>query len=881
MTISASQKLDELRTAPEAAWLWDAARGRVVWANAAGVSAFECQSLFDLIDRPFDQREEGVARVSELAGRLKSGDSKQVELAFPSIGRAAPFKCVARLHPLADGRAGVLVVEGEVVEAKVEPAPEPAAYSAYDFLPVPVAVIAQDGAVLHMNGLATSLVSGASSSSFRSLIAEPARAALLLHRLQDTELVSSVERVNGRLGLRDVKLTLQRIPSPLGQAYAILTLDDVTERRLIAKDMPTPAVPSAAAPIQNTANIRIVSSQEATSPINVLPLPATKNEIREERKEERAAAFVEIGKQLNATISVQKASPAKEKTLHVPQAIRTGLDKSSEALLIVKDGRTQFANSKLAAMFGVAADDIVADTTLAQLVAASDAGGTLSYRGKTYDLEARQVPWMSGPATQYVFNARSEKTPTVAGASGYVISFASKKQAAADATPATVPQNAPEPQPHHRLDPVVRRSAVIIPYPDVPIMPLPRPEAKTEPGPAPEPSRIGVGHDAPLGGVGYLLTQPEAGYLTTLSPQDMLRLVDVAADGVFIITAEGRVLDHSLGAHLTFAPKPTQVQDFLTPESRRVLRERLSGFDDADAATRVEGLELLAATQNGGQMPVFATLCLISEKAKDQRFALVLRDISTWRALEEKLDMANTHAAETKQTNTDFLAQVNHELRTPLNAIIGFSEVMQQERFGPLGNAQYQTYVKDIRESGVYLLSIVNDLLELSRVESGKLELNFTAVDLTEVANHAIRMLSEDARKGQVRLRADIQGSLPSVVADLRAMRQIVMNLVSNAVKYTNAGGEVVVSAALGAQGEMVFTVADTGVGMSADQVHVAMEPFGRIRTEGREVKGTGLGLPLTQALIKANRAQFQLHSEAGKGTHASITFPTTRVLAD
>jgi signal transduction histidine kinase len=295
----------------------------------------------------------------------------------------------------------------------------------------------------------------------------------------------------------------------------------------------------------------------------------------------------------------------------------------------------------------------------------------------------------------------------------------------------------------------------------------------------------------------------------------------------------------------------------------------------------VEGLELISVTEDGQQLPVFATLCLISTRDADRRFALVMRDISTWRALEEKLEVASTQAAETKQTNTDFLAQVNHELRTPLNAIIGFSEVMQQERFGPLGNTQYQTYVKDIHESGAYLLSIVNDLLELSRVESGKLELNFTAVDLDEVASHAIRMLSEDAAKGKVTLHKDVQPGLPNVVADLRAMRQIVMNLVSNAVKYTDGGGKVVVSAALNPQGEMVFTVADTGVGMSADQVHVALEPFGRIRTAGREVKGTGLGLPLTQALIKANRAQFTLHSETGKGTRATITFPTTRVLAD
>jgi signal transduction histidine kinase len=869
MTISASQKLDELRTSTHAAWLWDAARGRVVWANAAGVSAFECQSLFDLIDRPFDQREEGVARVSELVGQLKSGDSKQVELAFPSIGRSQPFNCVARLHPLADGRAGVLVVEGEVVEAKVEAkveaAPEPAAYSAYDFLPVPVGVIAQDGAVLHMNGLATNLVSDAAAPNFRSLIVEPARAALLLHRLQDTELVSSVERVNGRLGLRDVKLTLQRIPSPQGQAYAILTFDDVTERRLIAKDMPAPAAPSAAAPIQNTANIRIVSNNDADGDFHVeaMPLPA--------RKEERATAFAEIGRQLNASISAPKA-PSKEKAVHVPQAIRTTLDKSNEALLIVQEGRAQFANASLAELLGASADEIINDASLVQLVTAVDAGGTLSYRGTTYDLEPRKVPWVRGPAMQYVFKLLTDKAVQVSGAAGYVVSFASKKQAADPVATKT----------HSRLIATVRNtdvqpSAVIIPYPDVPLMPLPRPEAPIES----DVPKIGVGHDETDGKVGYFRNNYETGYLDTLSTRDFLRLVDVAADGVFIINGEGRVLDVSLGANLTFAKRPTQVQDFLTPESRRVLREKLSGFDDADADTRVEGLELISVTDDGRQLPVFATLCLISDDATDKRFALVLRDISTWRALEEKLEVASIHAAETKQTNTDFLAQVNHELRTPLNAIIGFSEVMQQERFGPLGNSQYKTYVKDIHESGAYLLSIVNDLLELSRVESGKLELNFTAVDLDEVASHAIRMLSEEASKGQVTLRKTVQSGLPHVVADLRAMRQIVMNLLSNAVKYTDGGGEVVVSALLNEQGEMVFTIADTGVGMSADQVHVALEPFGRIRTEGREVKGTGLGLPLTQALIKANRAQFTLHSETGKGTRATITFPTTRVLAD
>jgi signal transduction histidine kinase len=189
--------------------------------------------------------------------------------------------------------------------------------------------------------------------------------------------------------------------------------------------------------------------------------------------------------------------------------------------------------------------------------------------------------------------------------------------------------------------------------------------------------------------------------------------------------------------------------------------------------------------------------------------------------------------------------------------------------------------VNDIHASGGLLLSLINDLLDLSKVEAGQLELNFVAVNLNDTADYAIRMLQEAAMGARVVIRKAIPADLPDVVADQRSMRQIMLNVLSNAIKFTDPGGQVIVSALMGKSGELKFRIKDTGIGMNADQLRDALEPFKRVATAGREAPGTGLGLPLTRALAEANRAAFTISSEPRKGTLIELTFPTTRVLAE
>ena len=189
--------------------------------------------------------------------------------------------------------------------------------------------------------------------------------------------------------------------------------------------------------------------------------------------------------------------------------------------------------------------------------------------------------------------------------------------------------------------------------------------------------------------------------------------------------------------------------------------------------------------------------------------------------------------------------------------------------------------MQDIHASGAHLLSLINDLLDLSKVEAGKLELNFTSVNLGDVADYTLKLLQEQATAARVVLRKSMPADLPNVVADLRSMRQVMLNLLSNAIKFTDAGGQVVISAQMLSSGELKLKVKDTGIGMDEEQLRDALEPFRRVPTEGRSAEGTGLGLPLTKALIEANRARFSLASEPRRGTLAEIVFPTTRVLAE
>jgi signal transduction histidine kinase len=241
-------------------------------------------------------------------------------------------------------------------------------------------------------------------------------------------------------------------------------------------------------------------------------------------------------------------------------------------------------------------------------------------------------------------------------------------------------------------------------------------------------------------------------------------------------------------------------------------------------------------------------------------------------------------AAETANAHkSDFLAKVSHEIRTPLNAIIGFSEMMSNERFGPIGNQRYIEYANDISRSGRHVLDIVNDLLDISKIEAGEMDLDFTAVRLNATVTEAISLLQPQANTQRVIVRSALSERLPDVVADTRSVKQILINILANAIKFTPSGGQIVVSTSYEPNGSVFLRIRDTGIGMTREELEQAMKPFkqaqsGAARQRG---EGTGLGLPLTKAMTEANRATFSVSSAPNEGTLVEIAFPSQRVLAN
>ena len=248
---------------------------------------------------------------------------------------------------------------------------------------------------------------------------------------------------------------------------------------------------------------------------------------------------------------------------------------------------------------------------------------------------------------------------------------------------------------------------------------------------------------------------------------------------------------------------------------------------------------------------------------------------------EEQLRAAAREAQKAAAVKAEFVGKVSHEIRTPLNAITGFTEVIMAERFGPIGNERYRDYLKDVHAAGMHIVALLNDLLDLSKIESGQLNLNFANVSLNELTQQCVGVMQPQASRARIIIRTSLTPGLPQVVADERSLRQIVLNLLSNSIKFTGPGGQVIISTAFADNGEAVLRVRDTGVGMSEKDVEAALEPFRQTATAGTWGSGgTGLGLPLTKALAEANRAHFSIKSAPNAGTLIEVAFPPTRVAA-
>ncbi|MDR3496047.1 MAG: PAS domain-containing sensor histidine kinase [Ancalomicrobiaceae bacterium] len=365
--------------------------------------------------------------------------------------------------------------------------------------------------------------------------------------------------------------------------------------------------------------------------------------------------------------------------------------------------------------------------------------------------------------------------------------------------------------------------------------------------------------------------------------RELEAIIDTATDGVVILDAAGRIASANRAAEKLFGLARGEMDGrhlsmLMVAESRRGV------FDLIDAIGRGiahgDGREMLGQVRPEGQIPLIVTLGRISaDLAAETKYCAVIRDIREWKRSEEELTAARRRAEESSLQKTDFLAKISHEIRTPLNAIIGFSEVMLGERFGAVGSERYKDYLRDIQSSGTHIMSLVNDLLDLSKVEAGKMDLKFEPVQLGELLGDCIALMQPQANRERIIIRSSLPAGLPAVAADQRSVKQIMLNLLSNAIKFTPAGGQVIVSAVKEETGEVVIRVRDTGFGMSESDIQLALEPFRQLHTDRGRGGGTGLGLPLTKALVEANRAAMRIDSAVNQGTLVQVTFPVARVL--
>jgi PAS domain S-box-containing protein len=251
----------------------------------------------------------------------------------------------------------------------------------------------------------------------------------------------------------------------------------------------------------------------------------------------------------------------------------------------------------------------------------------------------------------------------------------------------------------------------------------------------------------------------------------------------------------------------------------------------------------------------------------------MIRDITRLKKAEREIVAAKETAEAASRAKSEFLANMSHELRTPLNAIMGFSEMMRLSVLGPLP-ARYAEYARDIHDSARHLLAVINDILDLAKIEAGQMPLRAEPVDTEVVLGDCVRLMRERAEKAELHLETTIARGTPRVLGDPTRLVQVLLNLLSNAVKFTPAGGRITVAAA--PDGASVnISIADTGIGMSPEELAVALQPFGQVESSmTRRHQGTGLGLPLTKALVEGQSGRMRIESARGKGTRVEIWLP-------
>lgn len=358
---------------------------------------------------------------------------------------------------------------------------------------------------------------------------------------------------------------------------------------------------------------------------------------------------------------------------------------------------------------------------------------------------------------------------------------------------------------------------------------------------------------------------------------------EVSEIGIIVTDNQGKVIRVNEGFVRTYGwPKDelvnTDMVSLITPDEREAVAEIHA---QCIQTGRHHTGELKIIRKDGSVANVLSTTATLELSQKRRFQVTTVMDITLRKRMEESLRMAKEEADAANRAKSTFLANMSHELRTPLNAIIGFSEMMIKETFGALGNERYADYMDDIHVSAQHLLEIINEVLDMSKIEAGRIDLDEGEVHLEDLIKSVVRMLASRAFGNDVSLNMNLEDNLDYMYADERLLRQVFINLIANAVKFSNVGGRVDIEARTLADQSLEIRIIDDGVGIPKDKIQKAMQPFGQIsdRAENAEYQGTGLGLPLAKAMVELHEGILQMESDVGEGTTVIITFPSFRTL--
>ncbi len=324
--------------------------------------------------------------------------------------------------------------------------------------------------------------------------------------------------------------------------------------------------------------------------------------------------------------------------------------------------------------------------------------------------------------------------------------------------------------------------------------------------------------------------------------------------------------------------RPTVLLKKIDPEDRRRLRAAIRSADPACAPIR---LELRLPRAKGSHRWVIGIARPRKRDGGEIVWDGIFLDVTERHETLTELRAAKDEAEIANRTKSEFLANMSHEIRTPLNAIMGFAEVIEKEMFGPVGEARYREYAADIHASGSHLLSLLEDILDLSKLEAGRMELKKGKVDVARAIDSSLTLLKRRAEAGEIKLAVRIAKKLPALRGDERRIRQVLYNLLSNASKFTPDGGKVSIFASAGAQSGLRIRVEDTGVGIRPEDIATALTPFGQVHDrKAKDDSGAGIGLPLAKSLVERHGGKLDVESEPGKGTRITLRFPPMRLVA-